>query len=114
MTMTPDGVLLIAEDQPEEQELTLVTLDGQATPLLRITGHSGSELTGPAFSPDGKHLYFSSQRGGDGGITYAVTGPFGKAKKKRRKKKAEDALGAPGPALALMVTGGLWRLRERA
>lgn len=35
---------------------------------------------GPAFSPDGRRLYFSSQRGtsgsSSGGITYEVTGPF--------------------------------------
>lgn len=115
ITVTPTGDVLIAEDQPEEQELVLVTLDGEATPLLRVTGQSGSELTGPAFSPDGKHLYFSSQRGGDGGITYAVTGPFGKAKTKRKKKgKDADALGVPGPALALMAAGAIWRLRDRA
>ena len=35
-------------------------------PFLRLVGHSGSEITGPAFSPDGTRLYFSSQRGTDG------------------------------------------------
>ena len=53
---------------------------GSVIPLLRVTGHAGSELTGPAFSPDGSRLYFSSQRGpgvnGGSGITYEVTGPF--------------------------------------
>ncbi|EXU61646.1 hypothetical protein Z951_46095 [Streptomyces sp. PRh5] len=38
------------------------------------------ELAGPVFSPDGRRLYFSSQRGtsgsSSGGITYEVTGPF--------------------------------------
>lgn len=56
---------------------------------MRLEGdeHTGSEITGPCFSPDGTRLYFSSQRGGrapapDGapgagfGITYEVTGPF--------------------------------------
>ncbi|GAA4558594.1 hypothetical protein [Planotetraspora kaengkrachanensis] len=51
-------------------------------PPTRILGQSSSEITGPAFSPDGRRLYFSSQRGtsghstGSGGITYEVTGPF--------------------------------------
>lgn len=49
-------------------------------PFLRVTGQSSSEICGPAFSPDGNRLYFSSQRGtsgsSSGGITYEVTGPF--------------------------------------
>ena len=48
--------------------------------LLRIVGHKGSEITGPAFNPSGKRLYFNSQRGkkNQRGITYEVTGPFEK------------------------------------
>ncbi len=42
--------------------------------LLRLTGVSGSEMTGPAFNPAGDRLYFSSQR--NPGVTYEVTGPF--------------------------------------
>jgi hypothetical protein len=49
-------------------------------PFLRISGQSGSEITGPAFSPDGTRMYLSSQRGtsgsSSGGITYEITGPF--------------------------------------
>jgi secreted PhoX family phosphatase len=47
---------------------------------LQIVGQDNSEITGPAFSPDGTRLYFSSQRGTSGsvldGITYEITGPF--------------------------------------
>jgi secreted PhoX family phosphatase len=46
------------------------------SPFLEVTGQSDSELTGPAFSPDGSRLYFSSQRGNLVGITYEVRGPF--------------------------------------
>ncbi|MCC5578239.1 DUF839 domain-containing protein [Microtetraspora sp. AC03309] len=61
-------------------EITVITDAGMATPFLRVTGHGESEITGPAFSPDGGRLYFSSRLGGEGspaaGITYEVTGPF--------------------------------------
>ncbi|MFO7251110.1 MAG: DUF839 domain-containing protein [Actinomycetes bacterium] len=65
--------------------IDVLTADGTAAPFLRITGHDSSAITGLAFSPDGRHLYFSSQRGaegsasGTGGVTYAVSGPFGRA-----------------------------------
>jgi len=49
-------------------------------PLLQLVGHDYSEITGPAFSPDGSRLYFSSQRGitgrSEAGITFEITGPF--------------------------------------
>jgi hypothetical protein len=52
------------------------TPNGVVSPLLRVVGQSGSELAGPAFDPRGTRLYVSSQRGGGGGITYEITGPF--------------------------------------
>jgi secreted PhoX family phosphatase len=89
IVMMPGGDLLVAEDQTADQELVLITPAGAAVPLLRMdASHEGSELCGPAFSPDGRHLYFSSQRGAGGsGVTYAVTGPFEQAKKKGRKRR---------------------------
>lgn len=47
-------------------------------PFLQFVGHERSEVTGPAFSPDGSRLYVTSQRGVDGvtGLTLEVTGPF--------------------------------------
>ena len=52
--------------------------------LVRSRGlgdvYKRQEITGPAFSPDGSRLYFSSQRGKTGrnedGITFEITGPF--------------------------------------
>jgi secreted PhoX family phosphatase len=88
LTMTPAGDLLVAEDQTEDQELVLITPDGVVTELLRMdASHSQSELCGPAFSPDGRTLYFSSQRAAGGGATYAVNGPFESRKQSRKKGK---------------------------
>ena len=76
VVVTPAGDVLVAEDGGT-MELVLITTDGYVTPLVRVDGQRGSELTGPAFDPSGTRLYFSSQRGGHGdGITYEVSGPF--------------------------------------
>ncbi len=48
--------------------------DGIIEQVLQVTGTEGSEIAGPAFSPDGTRLYFSSQR--NPGRTYEVSGPF--------------------------------------
>ena len=76
MTVTKDGQVLVAEDR-DNMELCLLGKDGSAIPLLRLDGHWFSEVTGPAFSPDGSCLYFSSQRGISGsdlkgGMTFEV------------------------------------------
>ncbi|WP_432014103.1 PhoX family protein [Streptomyces cucumeris] len=79
VTGSSSGDLFIAEDGGN-MEICLITPADVVAPFLRVTGQSGSEITGPAFSPDGSRLYFSSQRGttgsSSGGITYEVTGPF--------------------------------------
>ncbi|MGD9604229.1 MAG: alkaline phosphatase PhoX [Gammaproteobacteria bacterium] len=76
----PSGALLVAEDAGALQVVMLIARpDGVAlAPLVQFVGHDGSEVTGPAFSPDGTHLYVSSQRGRDGehGMTFEITGPF--------------------------------------
>ncbi|MQY03578.1 alkaline phosphatase PhoX [Actinomadura macrotermitis] len=81
VTAAASGDLYVAEDGGN-MEINLITADGVVTPFLRVVGHDKSEITGPAFSPDGSRLYFSSQRGKSGfiggtdGCTFEVTGPF--------------------------------------
>jgi len=76
VTVSPSGDILVAEDGGNMQ-LVLLDANGSPTPLLQVTGQADSELTGPAFSPDGQRLYFSSQRGQDAeqrlGITYEIS-----------------------------------------
>lgn len=71
--------LFVAEDGGDN-ELCMLTRSGgtpDVSAVVRFEGHDGSEVTGPAFSPDGRHLYVSSQRGTDGrGVTVRVTGPW--------------------------------------
>ncbi|MEM9101185.1 MAG: alkaline phosphatase PhoX [Pseudomonadota bacterium] len=79
VTVSALGDVLVAEDGGDMQ---IVVLDsaGNPTPLLQIENQDESEITGPAFNPQGNRLYFSSQRGKSRffrqGITYEVTGPF--------------------------------------
>ncbi len=78
ITANAAGELLVAEDEGNMQ-IVIVTPDS-IRPLLQVVGQNRSEITGPAFSPDGTRLYFSSQRGASGksedGVTYEITGPF--------------------------------------
>lgn len=81
LTVADDGRVLVAEDGGDMQ-IVAVDAAGRSVPILQIPHQRDSEITGPAFSPDGARLYFSSQRGnpfGDSegiGITYEVEGPF--------------------------------------
>ncbi|GAB7036478.1 PhoX family protein [Catenuloplanes niger JCM 9533] len=79
VTGAPSGDLYVAEDGGN-MEICLITPDDRISVFLRVSGQGSSELTGPAFTPAGDRLYFSSQRGtsgsSSGGITYCVTGPF--------------------------------------
>jgi secreted PhoX family phosphatase len=79
VTGSSRGDLYVAEDGGN-MEICMITPDDRISVFLRINGQSGSEITGPAFTPAGDRLYFSSQRGtsgsSSGGITYCVTGPF--------------------------------------
>lgn len=76
--VSASGEVLIAEDGGNMQ---IIALDHRHTPyvLLQVYGQDRSEITGPAFSPDGQRLYFSSQRGRSGksqdGLTYELRFP---------------------------------------
>ncbi|HEX9775937.1 MAG TPA: alkaline phosphatase PhoX [Actinomycetota bacterium] len=76
VTAAANGDLYVAEDGGDMQ-LVRIEPGGEVSAFLGVTGQDGSEITGPAFSPDGTRLYLSSQRGGTGsGITYEIAGPF--------------------------------------
>jgi secreted PhoX family phosphatase len=99
----------VAED-PGDLQIVALTASGGVRPIVQVTGTPGSEITGPAFSPDGTRLYFSSQR--SPGRTYEVTGPFA-------PPPEIPSLGPGWGALltaALGVAGALalWRTRAAA
>ena len=76
ITVNNNGYPIVAEDG-DNMELCFLDHKGFAKPLVRIDGHWLSEITGPAFSPDGSRLYFSSQRGktgsrSTGGMTFEL------------------------------------------
>jgi secreted PhoX family phosphatase len=78
IVVAASGDLFIAEDGGD-MELCLLSRERVLSRFLRLTGHEGSEIAGPAFNPAGDKLYFSSQRGALGvglGITFEVSGPF--------------------------------------
>ncbi|NNE12618.1 MAG: DUF839 domain-containing protein [Ilumatobacter sp.] len=73
------GHLFVAEDGGDLELCLLIERDGvvEVAPVLQFVGHELSEVAGPAFSPDGRFLYVSSQRGTDGaGVTVQVRGDF--------------------------------------
>jgi len=77
------GDIYVAEDADDLQLVLLADQFGQriAAPFLQLVGHDGSEITGPAFNPDGTRLYLSSQRGtgggnNDPGMTFEIRGTF--------------------------------------
>ncbi len=80
LVVSPAGDVVVAEDG-DAMRLMVMVPNQPAKILLQIPG-GGSELTGPAFTPDGSRLYFSSQRAPSGftgllplGRTYELTVP---------------------------------------
>ena len=69
----------MAEDGGDLQ-VVVIDKQGGLYPIVQLEGHDKSEIAGVAFSPDGKRLYFSSQRGASGksenGVTFEIIGPF--------------------------------------
>ncbi|WP_228984663.1 alkaline phosphatase PhoX, partial [Streptomyces sp. DH12] len=51
VTGSSSGDLFVAEDGGT-MEICVITPDDVVAPFLRVSGQSGSEITGPAFSPD--------------------------------------------------------------
>ena len=76
LTVSAGGHLLVAE-HGGNMKLCVIRPDRRVEVRLQVVGQDDPELTGPAFSPDGRRLYFSSPRGGPLklGITYEVTLP---------------------------------------
>ncbi|MFA5941026.1 MAG: alkaline phosphatase PhoX [Sinimarinibacterium sp.] len=85
LTVSEFGDILVAEDGGDMQ-ICVILPDRRLLPLLQASDlqagtEAQSEITGPAFSPDGSRLYFSAQRSGRNGvigpgITFEVTLPF--------------------------------------
>ncbi|MDZ4299136.1 MAG: DUF839 domain-containing protein [Moraxellaceae bacterium] len=83
--MTLDGEMVVVEDGGDMRAMVLLP-DGVTIPLLRLPGDPAqTEVTGPAFSPDGRRIYVSNQRAlrngktapfGAGGVVYEITMPF--------------------------------------
>lgn len=72
--VTDKGLIWFVAEDGGNMEIVALSPNGNTYPFCQVTGVTGSEVTGPAFSPDGTRLYFSSQR--SPGRTYEVTGPF--------------------------------------
>lgn len=84
------GHLVVAEDGGDMQAVMIRRDDFAVFPILQATGpqHGAalpgplgaipttSEISGLAFDPSGERLYFNSQRGYGGGVTYEVRGPW--------------------------------------
>ena len=85
LTVSEFGDVLVAEDGGD-MNICVILPDRTVLPLLQARDLQAgtelqSEITGPAFSPDGSRLYFSAQRSGlngllGPGITFEVTLPF--------------------------------------
>jgi hypothetical protein len=63
ITVSSHGDVLVAEDGGDMQVVVILP-DRTLKPLLQIVGQDQSEIAGIAFSPDGRRMYFTSDRGG--------------------------------------------------
>ena len=80
ITMLPVGDEVLVAEDGGNMGIVALTQEGEAIRIIELAEHSKSEVTGVAFSPDQKRIYFNSQRGSNAnpgmGITFEVTGPF--------------------------------------
>lgn len=65
--VTAQGDILVAEDGGDMQVVVILP-DRTLKPLLQVVGQDASEIAGIAFSPDGRRMYFTSDRGGRDGF----------------------------------------------
>lgn len=72
VVVSPAGDIVVSEDGGAMR--LLVVVPNQAARVLVKVGVGRSELTGPAFSPDGSRLYFSSQQGPNFGVGIRARG----------------------------------------
>lgn len=76
ITVSPNtGGLVLCEDGSGKDLLRGVTTSGKIFDFAKLNSPNTSELAGATYSADGKVLFFNVQRPG---ITYAVTGPWGR------------------------------------
>ena len=73
VALNPKGELLITEDNRRFTRLVGLTETGGYYPFAYFSGGSSEELSGLAFSPDGRFLVVSAY---EHGLTLLVTGPF--------------------------------------
>ena len=118
------GDLFVAEDGGNMELCIIAWVDGvrQVAPFLRISGQSGSEITGPAFSPDGTRMYLISQRGtsgsSSGDITYEITGPFRLDSSPPPTTTTTTTVPpvttttAPASTMTLVAAGSTWRFLD--
>jgi secreted PhoX family phosphatase len=101
----PGGDVYVAEDA-DDLQIVALTATGAVKPFMQLTGTSGTEITGPAITPDGQRMYFSSQR--NPGVTYEVSGPFAPGPLEL------PSLARPGTALlaGALAAVAAWRLRH--
>jgi secreted PhoX family phosphatase len=102
VTVSRAGDVYVAEDGGN-LELCILSVEGDHAAFARLTGVSGSELTGPAFSPDGTRLYVSSQR--SPGRTYEIRGPFRTSGGGTTTTTAPTTTTTTAPVITLTATG---------
>jgi len=115
LTVHPASGDLFAGEDNDNLELCVLTVDRQIAPFARLSGvqhqaataipglpdsdadSATSEVTGPAFNPDGTRLYFSSQRAFGVGAIYEVSGPFRRVRTPPAMQVVNPATGVRPP-----------------